>query len=112
MTPDKQAVFRFGDFVLNPSECLLLRGGMPGNLLTKDELLDAVWPGVVVEEVNLSVNVSALREVLDAAPAVGEWIETVPRQGYRINSAVEVSDGAAKQRRRSAAGSPSGMLDG
>ena len=50
-----------------------------------------MWPGVVVEEVNLSVNVSALRKVLGAAPT-GEWIETVPRQGYRFNAAVEVGD--------------------
>ena len=40
---------------------------------------------------NLSVNVSALRKVLGAAPE-GEWIETVPRQGYRFNAAVEVGD--------------------
>lgn len=109
MTPREQATFRFGRFVLVPAERLLLADGnplaltgkafdllvalvrQPGHLLTKDELLQAVWPDVVVEEVNLSVNVSALRKVLGAAPA-GEWIETVPRQGYRFNSAVEVGD--------------------
>ena len=111
MKPHEQAVFRFGDFVLVPGERLLLRDGKPvaltgkafdllvalvrqaGHLLTKDELLQAVWPGVVVEEVNLSVNVSALRKVLGAAPE-GEWIETVPRQGYRFHAAVEVGDSA------------------
>ena len=111
----EQAVFRFGSFVLVPSERTLLSDGKPlamtgkafdllvtlvrhpGHLLTKDELLQAVWPGVVVEEVNLSVNVSALRKVLGAAPA-GEWIETVPRQGYRFNAAVEVGDVATTAR--------------
>ncbi len=109
MRPHEQAVFRFGNFVLVPSERLLLCDGKPvaltgkafdmlvtlvrnaGHLLTKDDLLHAVWPGVVVEEVNLSVNVSALRKVLGTAHT-GEWIETVPRQGYRFNAAVEVGD--------------------
>ena len=113
MKPHEQTVFRFGDFVLNPGERRLLRHGKPlalsgkafdllvtlarqaGHLLTKDELLRAVWPGVVVEEVNLSVKVCALRKVLAAAPGVVEWIETVPRQGYRFNAAVEVGDSAA-----------------
>lgn len=110
MSPHEQAVFRFGDFMLVPAERRLLRDGIPlaltgkafdllvtlvrnaGHLLTKDELLRAVWPGVVVEEVNLSVNVSVLRKALGAAPDAGEWIETVQRQGYRFNAAVEVSD--------------------
>jgi len=109
MKPHEQATFRFGRFVLVPSERRLLSDGKPvaltgkafdllvtlvrhaGHLLTKDELLQAVWPRVVVEEVNLSVNVSALRKVLGAAPE-GGWIETVPRQGYRFNAAVEVGD--------------------
>ena len=109
MKSHEQPVFRFGHFVLVPSERLLLCDGKPlaltgkafdmlvtlvrhaGHLLTKDDLMHAVWPGVVVEEVNLSVNVSALRKVLGAAPT-GEWIETVPRQGYRFNAAVEVGD--------------------
>ena len=106
----EQTVFRFGAFVLVPGERLLLRDGkplavtgkafdllatlvrQPGHLLTKDELLRAVWPSVVVEEVNLSVNVSALRKVLGSAPGTAEWIETVPRQGYRFNAAVEIGD--------------------
>lgn len=111
MKSHEQALFRFGGFVLVPSERLLLRDSKPlaltgkafdllvtlvrnaGHLLTKDELLHAVWPGVVVEEVNLSVNVSALRKVLGAAPE-GEWIETVARQGYRFNASVEIGDTA------------------
>ena len=115
MSPHEQAVFRFGDFMLVPAERRLLRDGKPlvltgksfdllvtlvrhaGHLLTKDELLRAVWPGVVVEEVNLSVNVSALRKLLGAAPCAGEWIETVTRQGYRFSAAVEVGDIATVQ---------------
>ena len=123
MKPHEQATFRFGRFVLVPSERLLLSDGNPvaltgkafdllvtlvrhaGHLLTKDELLLAVWPGVVVEEVNLSVNVSVLRKALGAAPE-GEWIETVPRQGYRFNAAVEVGDIATDARVASAGEQP------
>ncbi len=115
MKPYERATFRFGRFVLVSGERLLLSDGRPvaltgkafdllvalvrhaGHLLTKDELLEAVWPGVVVEEVNLSVNVSALRKALGTAPE-GEWIETVPRQGYRFHAAVEVSDAATDAR--------------
>ena len=110
MKTNEQSAFRFGDFVLVPGERQLLHGGMAlamtgkafdllvalvenaGHLLTKDDLLRAVWPGVVVEEVNLSVNISTLRKVLAAVADGKEWIDTVPRQGYRFNAAVEVGD--------------------
>jgi tetratricopeptide (TPR) repeat protein len=58
--------------------------------MSKDRLLELVWPGLVVEEVNLSVNISAIRKILGAEAA--QWIETVPRQGYRFKAPVEVAD--------------------
>ena len=58
-----------------------------GQVLTKTQLLDAVWPGLVVEENNLAVQVAALRKLL--GPDV---IATVPGRGYRL--AVAVSSGA------------------
>ncbi len=67
-----------------------------GHLLTKDDLLAQVWPGLVVEEVNLSVNVSALRKVLAESPGGSAWIETVARQGYRFNAPVDVGDVATE----------------
>ncbi|MFT3791842.1 MAG: tetratricopeptide repeat protein [Rudaea sp.] len=63
-----------------------------GHLMTKDALLGIVWPGLVVEEVNLSVNISAIRKALGRAPNAAEWIETVPRQGYRFKAPVTVDD--------------------
>src|SRR5438132_8450370 len=48
-------------------------------LVGKDELLDIVWPGLVVEENNLAVHVSALRKMLGPQP-----IATVPGRGYRF----------------------------
>ena len=93
------ASFAFGRFVLRRRERLLLRDGEPvelgsravevllalvqadGMLLTKDALLDRVWPGVVVEENNLQVQVSALRRVLGPDR---DWIATIPGRGYRF----------------------------
>jgi DNA-binding winged helix-turn-helix (wHTH) protein len=66
----------------------LARGN--GRLVGKDELLREVWPGVVVEEVNLSVNISVLRKLLGAAPDGKGWIETVPRRGYRFAAPVAI----------------------
>src|SRR6185369_13794248 len=88
---------RFGRFELQPRERRLLVDGAPaalgarafdllvamaarpGQLLTKSELLDEVWPGLVVEEANLSVQVSSLRKVLG-----GDVIATIPGRGYRF----------------------------
>src|SRR4029079_4985863 len=108
MNARERPLFRFGEFLLVPSERLLVRAGVAvplagkpfdllvalvrnaGHLVTKDELLEEVWPGLVVEEVNLSVSMSAPRSAAgDAADGSG-WIETVPRCGYRFNAPVEV----------------------
>ncbi len=88
----------FGRFELQPRERRLLVDGTPtllgprafdvllqlvarpGQLVTKAELLDRVWAGLVVVEANLTVQVSNLRKVLG-----GELIETVPGFGYRFN---------------------------
>jgi DNA-binding winged helix-turn-helix (wHTH) protein len=77
--------FEFGDFTLVPRERQLLHDGRPvhltakafdlllalvrraGHLVSKDELLREVWPDTFVEEVNLTVNISTLRKVLDRA---------------------------------------------
>jgi DNA-binding winged helix-turn-helix (wHTH) protein len=104
------AAYRFGRFRVDPREQRLTRDGepipitprvfdtlvvflrSPGRLLTKEELLAAVWPDAAVEEANLTVNVSTLRRLLaaDDAPAC---IETVPRRGYRFILPVEVEAG-------------------
>src|SRR3954454_24115771 len=56
----------------------------PGDLVTRDEIMDAVWPGTVVEDGNLSVQISALRRVLDNGRLEGGLIQTVPGRGYRF----------------------------
>jgi predicted ATPase/DNA-binding winged helix-turn-helix (wHTH) protein len=94
--------YRFGSFELQPTERRLLQAGGPvevgpralrvlvvlveraGHLVTKDELLAAVWPRVVVEENALQAQVSALRKILGATA-----IATVSRGGYRFEMAVD-----------------------
>lgn len=56
----------------------------PGQLLSKNLLLETVWPGLAVEEKNLTVQISALRRVLDEGRAGGSCIQTAARQGYRF----------------------------
>jgi TolB-like protein len=55
-----------------------------GAVVTKDELLARVWPGVVVEESNIHVNVSALRKALDEGSSGQSHVVTVPGRGYRF----------------------------
>ena len=103
----RRVAFRFGKFLLDEDERVLLLDGRPvtltpkafdilvvlvrnsGHLITKDELLNQVWPDAVVAEVNLSVNISALRKIF------GEngFIETVPKRGYRFVAPVETITG-------------------
>jgi DNA-binding winged helix-turn-helix (wHTH) protein/TolB-like protein/tetratricopeptide (TPR) repeat protein len=53
-------------------------------ILEKNELLDAVWPKLVVEQNNLTVAMSALRKALGEGPLDHRYIVTVPRRGYRF----------------------------
>src|SRR4029077_4879040 len=55
-----------------------------GELVSKGEIMSAVWPGIVVEEANLTVQISALRRVLDAGRQGGSCILNVPGRGYRF----------------------------
>jgi TolB-like protein len=55
-----------------------------GELISKDEIMETVWPGRVVEENNLTVQISTLRRVLDQARAEGSCIQTVVGHGYRF----------------------------
>lgn len=95
-------IFRFGDFVLAPQERLLLRDNEPvrltakaldllvvlvrraGHLVSKDELLREVWPGSFVQEVSLTVNLSAIRKAIERNADAPSMIETVSGHGYRF----------------------------
>jgi TolB-like protein len=59
-----------------------------GDLVSKDEIMVGVWSGMVVEDSNLTVQISALRRVLDQGRAEGSCIQTVAGRGYRFVAAV------------------------
>jgi len=61
---------------------LALLAERQGQLVTKDEIMAAVWPGTAVEEGNLTVHISTLRRALDQGRAQGSCIQTVPGRGY------------------------------
>lgn len=60
-----------------------------GRVLSKDELLAAVWPGRVVEENNLPQVISALRKALGGSAGDHRYIITVPGRGYRFVAALD-----------------------
>jgi DNA-binding winged helix-turn-helix (wHTH) protein/TolB-like protein/lipopolysaccharide biosynthesis regulator YciM len=70
-------------------EILLVLVQNGARLTTKEELMRKVWPDSFVEEANLTVNISALRRHLGETPSGHQYIETVPKKGYRF--AVPVS---------------------
>jgi TolB-like protein/DNA-binding winged helix-turn-helix (wHTH) protein len=59
-----------------------------GDLVSKDEIMTAVWPEMVVEDSNLPTQISALRRVLDIGRSNGSCIQTVAGRGYRFVAAV------------------------
>src|SRR5262249_955014 len=99
-------LYEFGTYRLDVAERLLLHDGQPveltakvfdllvlmvenqGKLLEKSFLLENLWPESFVDEVNLSVNMSALRKALGESPSDPQYIETVPKRGYRFIGAV------------------------
>jgi DNA-binding winged helix-turn-helix (wHTH) protein/tetratricopeptide (TPR) repeat protein len=65
-------------------EILLVLVQNGSRLTTKEELMRRVWPDSFVEEANLTVNISALRRQLGETPSGQQYIETVPKKGYRF----------------------------
>lgn len=78
-------------------DLLLLLVSRGGALVTKGEIIAQVWADRVVEENNLTVSISALRKALgETHGGRGQYIETVPKYGYRFVAPVRnVSEGAA-----------------
>lgn len=59
---------------------LVERAGTP---VSKDALMEAAWPGLAIEESNLTVQIAALRRIFSDIEGGTTWIETLPRRGYR-----------------------------
>ena len=65
-------------------DILVLLLERPGALVSREAIMDAVWPNAAVETNNLTVQISALRHVLDQDRAEASHIQTVPGRGYRF----------------------------
>jgi len=102
MSQQESHSYEFGRFRLKTAERVLLREGelVPltpkvfdilvtlvehgGQVVAKDDLMKRVWPNTFVEEGNLTQNISLLRKALGESPGGVQFIETVPRRGYRF----------------------------
>jgi DNA-binding winged helix-turn-helix (wHTH) protein/tetratricopeptide (TPR) repeat protein len=104
MQPPENDVFRFDEFEFDPSRRLLTRNGVPvsllpkpfeilaflvlnpGRVVSKEELIRAVWPDSFVEESNLPQQISALRKALAGKSSL---VATVPGRGYQFIAKVQ-----------------------
>jgi TolB-like protein/DNA-binding winged helix-turn-helix (wHTH) protein/Tfp pilus assembly protein PilF len=102
--PGQHVTYVFGDFRLDPRrrllfardapdalsikpkvfEAILYFVERPGELLEKDQLMADLWPGLVVEESNLTHVISVMRRVLGEARGENRYVATVPGRGYRF----------------------------
>jgi DNA-binding winged helix-turn-helix (wHTH) protein/TolB-like protein/Tfp pilus assembly protein PilF len=106
----------FGDFRLDPKRRRLLRGGeiVPlspkaietlivlvqnaGKVLDRETLMQAVWAGAIVEDANLTVAISQLRKAFGQESDPDEFIQTIPRVGYRFVADVrEITEDARRK---------------
>jgi Tol biopolymer transport system component/DNA-binding winged helix-turn-helix (wHTH) protein len=110
MTEQKGLIFRFAEFEVREREFCLVRGGEtipvepkafrvllfllrnPHRLVTKDELLDAVWQETSVSENSLTRSIALLRRLLGDDTREPRFIATVPTVGYRFLADVMVSE--------------------
>jgi TolB-like protein/DNA-binding winged helix-turn-helix (wHTH) protein/Tfp pilus assembly protein PilF len=100
--------YEFRPFRLDPEQHLLTRNGEAISLtpkafetlrilveknrqvLSKEELMNQIWPETFVEEGNLTFNISVLRKALGKRPDGCPYIETVPKYGYRFSDGVSI----------------------
>jgi len=109
MPKSSRHVYKFGSFRLDQAERVLLRDRenvsltpkvfdilvvlveSAGRLVTKESLLEEVWPDTFVQEANLSVNMATLRKALGEGPGEHQYIKTISKRGYRfVANVVEV----------------------
>src|SRR5260370_14886529 len=103
-------LYEFDRFRLDPHEGVLLSEGRRvrvepkdleillvlvenhGHTVGKEELFERIWPGTFVEEGNLARHISVLRQVLGQAQSGAQYIETIPKRGYRFIAPVRQVD--------------------
>src|SRR2546423_645149 len=106
MSRQVRHLYEFGPFRLDPEKPCLWRNGEPvpltpkavetllvliqqnGKLVEREALMSAIWPDTFVEDGNLNFNVSMLRKALGTDEGGEQYIQTVPRHGYRFSADV------------------------
>src|SRR3984893_2682972 len=84
-------LFRAGEHVALPpkvAELLVALVQADGRVLTREERLQLLWPDTVVEEGSLTSHISLLRKALGEGPKAQDFIETLPKRGYRFVASV------------------------
>jgi predicted ATPase/DNA-binding winged helix-turn-helix (wHTH) protein len=121
-------IYTFGPFRLDAQAQILFRGSepialgrravtllrvlveRPGAPISKDALIEAAWSGLAVEDSNLTVQIGALRRALALEPGGNDWIETLPRRGYRFKGPPIRSSTELDQSQVNLAGKPRNNL--
>ncbi|MBP6822245.1 MAG: PD40 domain-containing protein [Acidobacteria bacterium] len=107
MNKQLKQLYEFGPFHLDAGERLLMREGRTvplspkvfdtllalvensGRIVGKEELMQLLWPDTFVEESNLTQNISQIRRALGDGNGDGQFIETIPKRGYRFAANVK-----------------------
>src|SRR5215470_17982367 len=102
MAQEAQQLYEFGTFRIDATRRLLLRNGdavpltpkcldlllalveSSGEVVSKDRMIERVWPDTFVEDNNLTYNISVLRKALGEHAGEHHYIVTVPTRGYRF----------------------------
>ena len=95
-----------------PFQLLAILLERPGEVVTKEEIQQRLWPDVTVDaDAGLAEAAHKLRRALDDSPQAPRYIDTVPKRGYRFIAAID-SEGSTKAQPSSAAGGPTRSLSG
>jgi DNA-binding winged helix-turn-helix (wHTH) protein len=98
LDPANACVWRGEDVLVLPPKPLAVLQYLvthPGRLVTKAELLAAVWPETAITDAVMRIAISAVRKVLGDTAQTPQYIATVPRRGYRFLAPVTVAHAAA-----------------
>ncbi len=125
----QREIYEFGPYSLDSAQMLLRRAGnvvqlqpraletllvlvrRRGEVVSKQELMDSVWPDSFVEEGNLTQNIFLLRRELGKTPEGEEYIQTLPKRGYRMNMPVSHSKYSAGEQGNADSGPEIAAID-
>ena len=118
MKGEPEQIFSFAEFELDPARRRLVRDGEPlnlhakafdlllflvrnaGRVVSREEILETVWDGQFIEESNLTVQISALRKILQDPKNAPRFLTTVPGKGYKFIADVQTNEEIIVERHR------------